>query len=108
MFVYLLDALCVDNSFLAINWTWTPRDLAVHIYCKLLYECNHRGVMEKLTDHFLIPLYKLIFEEEPPCMSCGKMEAVSEITDWFASPDGNFLKVFHGQKPSHIFIKVCH
>jgi len=98
MFVYLLDALCVDNSFLAINWTWTPRDLAVHIYCKLIYECNHRGVMEKLTDHFLISLYKLIFEEDPSCMSHGAMEAVSEIASWFSSSNGTLLRVFDRKK----------
>lgn len=48
--------------------------------------------MEKLTNHFLIPLYKMNFEEEP--MSRGAMEVVSEIANWFASPNGTFLKVF--------------
>jgi len=39
----------------------------------------HKGEMEKLTDHFLIPLYKLIFKEKPLYMSRQAMEAVSEI-----------------------------
>jgi len=52
--------------------------------------------MEKLIDHFLIPLYNLIFKEEPPCMSHGAMEAVVEITYWFASPYDTFLRVFGG------------
>jgi len=58
--------------------------------------------MEKLTNQFLIPFYKLIFEEYPPCMSHGAMEAVLEIIHWFASQDGNFLSLFCGQKSSHI------
>ena len=32
--------------------------------------------MEKLTNHFLIPLYSMIFEEGPPYMSRGAMEAI--------------------------------
>ena len=59
--------------------------------------------MGKLIDHFLIPLYKLIFEEEPPCMSHGVMEAISEITDWYASPYATFLRVFSGEKSPHVF-----
>lgn len=97
MSAYLLDEISTHNAFLDMNWTWTPRDPIIHIHCKLLLECNHyRGVMEKLIDHFLIPLYMLIFEEEPPCMSCVVMEAVLKIEDWFSSPNGNFLKVFGG------------
>ena len=58
--------------------------------------------MEKLTNHFLILIYKMIFEEEPPCMSCVAMEAILEIVDWFSSLDGTFLIVFDCQNSSHI------
>ena len=37
--------------------------------------------MDNLTDNFLIVLYKMIFEEEPPFMSCEAMEVVAEISD---------------------------
>ena len=50
--------------------------------------------MEKLTDHFIIFLYKFIFEEEPPSMSRGEMEAVLYIADFFASLNAIFLRVF--------------
>lgn len=85
-----------------MNWTWTPRETVVHIYFKFLLDCNHRGVMEQLTDHFIIPLYKLIFEEDPPCMSRGEMEVITDIIDWYAAPGGTFLRVFSGEKPLHV------
>ena len=68
----------------------------MHVYCKCLLECRDKGAMEKLTDHFLILLYKMIFEEEPPCMSHGAMEVVSKIVDLFASPYDTFLRMFGG------------
>lgn len=62
--------------------------------------------MEKLTNHFLILLYNMIFEEEPPCMSRGEMEEVAEIADWFTSLNDTFLRVFGGQKLSLILCGV--
>lgn len=102
MSAYLLDAICAHNAFPSMNWAWSPRELVVHIYYKLLSDCSHRGVMEKLTDHFLIPLYKVIFEEGPLCMSPTAMEAILEIADWFASLDGTFLRMFGREKLSHV------
>lgn len=40
--------------------------------------------MEKLKDHLVIPLYKMISDEESPCISSAVMGAVSELADWFA------------------------
>ena len=58
-----------------------------------------------MTDHFLISLYKLNFEEETPCMSRGPMDAMSEIKDWFASPDGTYLRVFTNNDSPHILLR---
>lgn len=96
MSAYLLDTICARNSFPGMNWAQSPREKVIQIYSKILSECSYKGVVGNLTDHFLIPLYKLIFEEEPPCMSRGEMEAVSELVDWFASLDVTFLRVFGG------------
>lgn len=59
--------------------------------------------MEKLINHFLIPLYMMIFENEPPLTSRMKMEAIREILDWFSSLNGTFLRVFSGEKLLHVF-----
>lgn len=105
MFSYLMDAICAHNAFLGMNRTWTPQDLVVHIYCKFLSECSHKGVMEKMLNHFLIPLYKFIFEEERPCVLHGVMEVVSEISNYFASPNATFLRLFGKQISLHLLPK---
>lgn len=55
--------------------------------------------MERLTDHFINPLYKLIFEKYPPCMSREVMDVIVNIVDWYASPGGTFIRVFGREKP---------
>lgn len=104
---YGLDAICAQNSFPGMGWTWSPKEHNVHIYCKTILECIHQGVMETMTDHFLIPLYEMIFEEEPPCMSCEAMETMAELVDWFASLDHIYLIVFGRQKSRHMLLRYA-
>jgi len=58
--------------------------------------------MAQLSLHFIIPLYKIIFEEYPPCMSQGAMEAITKITDWYFWEVGTFFRVFSEENPLHI------
>jgi len=57
--------------------------------------------MEKLANHFLITLYKMIFQEETPCMSREAVKAVSKLANWFASLNDTYLIVFGGHKSPH-------
>lgn len=50
----------------------------------------------------MIPLYNLIFEEDPPFMSREEMETIVDIVDWHASPSATFLRVFGEKKPLHL------
>lgn len=74
----------------------------MHINYKTLSDHSHWGVMEQLTNLSIILLYKLIFEEEPPCMSRGEMEVITKITDWYASLGGTFLRVFNKENLLHV------
>ena len=58
--------------------------------------------MEMLFDHFIIQIYKLIFEHDPPYMSREAMEALPNIAYWYASPSGTFIKMFGRDKPPHV------
>lgn len=101
MFVYLLDAICAQQQFPGMGWTWTPLEEVVNVYCKLLSKCSYRGVMTRLSDHFIAPLYKMIFEQDLPCMSQEAMQALLNIADWYASLGGTFIRMFGMEKPLH-------
>lgn len=58
--------------------------------------------MENLTDHFIIPLYNLIFEQDPPFISQEEMETIVNIVDWYASLGSTFIRVYGGEKPLHV------
>lgn len=58
--------------------------------------------MVRLIEHFIIFLYKLIFEWDPPCMSQEAMEVILKISYWYPSLGGTFIKVFGKEKPPHV------
>lgn len=69
MSTYLLNAICARQQFHGIGWAWTPSESSVNIYCKALSNCSYWGVMARISDHFVAPLYMMIFEKDPPYMS---------------------------------------
>lgn len=79
----------------------------MHIYCKLVSKCNYKGVKKNLMNRFHIPLYKMIFDGDPPFMSREAMETVLELVDWFASPNGTYLRVFSGHKSPHMLLRYA-
>ncbi len=102
MSAYLLDAICAQKQYLGMSWTWAPKEFVINIYFKFFYDCSYRGVMARLTGHFIIMLYKLIVEQDPPCMSREVMGAVVNITDWYASLGSTFIIVFSREKSPHV------
>ena len=62
MYTYILDAICAWQEFPGLEWPWSPAETVVNTYCKLLPECSFRGVIARLFDHFVTPVYKLIFK----------------------------------------------
>ena len=56
---------------------------------------NHYQV---ICEEFLIPLYKLIFLEECPCLSEGALESIIEYGDYFCIEEGTYLRMYGGMK----------
>lgn len=39
---FLLDVLCAHNSFLDLNWEWTPKCLPIHVHFQELWEEHYK------------------------------------------------------------------
>lgn len=55
--------------------------------------------MARLSYQFIVPLYRMIFEQDAPCMSQEVMHALLNIVDWYASPSGTFIRMFGADNP---------
>ena len=91
MSAYILDVIFARQEFLGLKWAWTSVDTYVNTYCKMLSECSFRGVITQLSNHFVTPVYKMIFEQDPPCILKATMEALIDIENWYASLSRTFI-----------------
>lgn len=85
-----------------MKWAWTPVETAMNTYCKVLSKCRFRGVITRLSNHFVTPLYKMIFEQDPAFMSKETMEA---LIDWYASLSNTFIQMYSTEKATHVIPK---
>lgn len=54
-----------------------------------------------LFDNFITPLYKMIFEHDPHCISQEAIQEFLNIIDSYASPNGTFIRIFGMEKLLH-------
>lgn len=102
MSTYILDVIYARQLFPSLEWAWPLMETIVNIYFKLLSKCNFRGVITWLSDHFVTPMYTMIFKQDPLCMSKESMEALIGIVDWYTSSSSTFIPMFNAEKPPHV------
>lgn len=85
-----------------MEWACSLTKTILIMYFKFFSECSFKGVITWLFDHFVTPMYKMIFEQDPPCMSKEEMEPPIWIVDWYASPSDTFIRMFSTKKPMHV------
>ncbi len=70
-------------------------------------KCIFKGVITQLSNHFFTMVYKIIFEQDPPCMSKATMEALVNIAYWYSSPFVTFIRMYNTEKSLHVLLKFA-
>jgi hypothetical protein len=99
---YLLDIMCIAHKYPNMGWSWFPVDVAIHIYCKVLWEHKYRTYYQRICEHFLAPLYEFIFCTSPPCMTDKAITVIRRIGDWYLMEHGTYIRIYGAMKPPHL------
>lgn len=67
--------------------------------------CNFHGVILQLSNHFITLVYRMMFEQDPPCMSHAMMEALVNIENWYISPLDIFIWMYNAEKAPYFLSK---
>ena len=102
---YFLDILCATTPFPGMSWKWTPIESPVLVYCQDLWEHKYRWQYARICEHFLAPLYALIFCRTAPMLSQEAMETISAIGDWYINRDHTYIRIDGANKPPHLLPK---
>lgn len=99
---YLLDVVCSRCHFehWSCNWDSSVSQL-VHYHYKVFWDTAYRAALDIISKTFIIPLYQLLFGEEPPCMLKRPMRTVVKVAHWFPIDEGTIVSVFGTHKAPH-------
>lgn len=103
---YLLDVVCSRCHFehWSCNW-YTSVAQTIHCHYKVFWDIAYRSMLDVISKKFIIPLYQLLFGEEPPCMSQRAMRTVVTVAHWFPIHEGTIVRVFGTLKAPHALPK---
>jgi hypothetical protein len=102
---YLIDVVCSSISFPTMGWDWNPSLPPIHIYFSELWDNNYKRYLYDICDHFMAPLFSVIFNHHPHRLSQGVIEDLKDIGDWYMGKHYTYIRVFGCTHAPHILPK---
>jgi hypothetical protein len=99
---YLIDVVCSSICFPAMGWDWNPNLPPIHVYCSELWETNYKKYFYDICDHFMAPLFSIIYNQNPHRLSQGAIEAIKDIGYWYMGKHYTYVEYLGVHMP-HIF-----
>jgi hypothetical protein len=104
---YIMDAIFFMTPFPLMNWSWKVScPEPVHKYHSALWEANAKNVFYDVYHYVIIPLHKILFGCEPPCISNTILENLKSVADWFIEENFSYVKVYGCSIPPHALPKI--
>jgi hypothetical protein len=103
MSTYLIDAICSSIPFPNLGWNWDLDQPPVHVYFSELWNINYKRYFYDICDHFLSPLYTIIFGFPRYRISSEARAGMKGIVDWYLGKYYTYVRVYGTTGAPHIF-----
>ena len=90
----LIDCILCTQDFLASKCNWEMDRTLVYTAYKLFWVHKYYSYYKEICEHFIIPLYTLIFLEECNCMSEEAFKVIQEFGSYFMTEDGLYVRMY--------------
>lgn len=88
-----------------MGWEWNPSLLPIHVYCFQLWEDSYRRHLYDNYEHFLVPVYIIIYKQQPIRISTEAMQAIKEIGDWYIEKHYTYIRIYGSIGAPHLLLK---
>jgi hypothetical protein len=106
MSAYIMDAICFMTPFPLMNWGWNITYLEpIQEYHSELWEENEKKSFYKICHFVVIPMHKMFFVCDPPCIFETVSKNLKEIADWFIEEIFSYIRVYGCSIPPHVLPK---
>ena len=90
----LIDCILCHQPFPGLQCVWERERMPVYAAYKPLGAHLYHSHYREVCEHFLMPLYTLIFRKECNCMSEDAMQMIDEYGDYFLTENGMYIRMF--------------
>ena len=79
----------------------------MYVAYKLLWAHKYHSYYREIHEHFIMPLYTLIFLTECNCMSEEAFKVIQEFEDYYLMEDGLYVRMYGGSKAPSLLPKYA-
>ena len=74
---------------------------------KLFWTHKYYSYYRQICEHFIMPLYTLIFLTECDCMSEEALKFIQELRSYYLTEDGLYVRMYGGSRAPSILPKYA-
>ena len=94
----LIDCILCTQYFPALKCHWDKDRAPVYVAYKLFWAHKYYAYYKEIYEHFIMPLYTLIFLKECNCMSEEALKVIQEFGSYYLTKDGLYLRMYGGSR----------
>ena len=103
----LIDYILCHKPFPGLRCIWDRERMPIYAAYRPLWAHVYHIHYREVCEHFLIPLYTLIFLKECDCMLEGAMQVIEEYTDYYLTESGMYFRMFGGSRAPSLLPKYA-
>ena len=103
----LIDRILCTQAFPALKCNWEKDRTPVYTAYKLLWAHKYHSYYREICEHFIMPLYTLIFLTECNCMSVEAFKVIQEFGDYYLMEDGLYVRMYGGSRAPSLLLKYA-
>ena len=105
MISILIDYILCNQGFPGLRCIWDRERMPVYAAYRPLWAHQYHSHYREVCEHFIMPLYTLIFWKECDCMSEEAMQVIEEYADYFLTKNGMYFQMFGGSRTPSLLPK---
>ena len=90
----LVDCILCTQPFPALICIWDRDRTPVYTAYKLFWAHKYYSHYKEICEHFIMPLYTLIFLTECNCMSEEALKVIEEHGSYYLTEEGMYIRMY--------------
>ena len=90
----LVDCILCTQSFPALRCNWDREKTHVYTAYKLFWAHKYYSHYKEICEHFIMPLYTLIFLTEWKCMFEEAFKVIEEHGSYYLTEEGMYIRMY--------------